>query len=155
MKALSEEMRERIMRRWDSGRYTQEEVAKHYEVSLGMVRKLSAQRRKLGHIGALWCNCGRPAKIGAAEEGKLRAALKARADATLAELAAAIGVGCTAQALFYALRRMGMSYKKKRSSPASAAGGMSPGPAGSGRGSKSGSTHRSSSSSTRRAPRRT
>ena len=143
------------MKRWDSGRYTQEEVAKHFEVSLGMVRKLSAQRKRLGHIGVLWCNCGRPSKIGRAQCEELKAAMKAKPDATLAELAASVGVECTAQAVFYTLRRMRMSYKKKRSLPASATGRKSFEPASSGRGCKGDSIPRGSPSSTKRAPRRT
>jgi len=155
MKALSEEMRERIMRRWDSGKWTQEEVAKHYEVSLGMVRKLSAQRGKLGHIEALWCNCGRPPKIGEAESKGLLEAVGRKPDATLAELAAGMEVECTPQAVFYALRRAGVSYKKKRSAPANATGRTSPGSARGGGRCRGGSTRPSSSSSTRRASRRT
>jgi len=155
MKARSKDLRERILRLWDKGEHTREEVGKRYEVSEGMVKKLVAQRKRLGHVDALWCNCGRPSKIEGEHEERLREAVTGKPDATLAELAAAMAVKCTAQAVFYALRRMGISYKKKRSTPASETGRTSCASARDGKGGRGAGTPTPSSLSTRREARRT
>jgi len=155
MRALSKDLRERILSLWEKGEHTREEVGKRYEVSLGMVKKLIAQRKRLGHIEALWSNCGRPVKIEESQRNALREAIKERPEATLGELAAGMGVECTAQAVFYALRGMGISRKKKRSTPASETGRTSCASARGGKGGKGAGTPPASSSSTRRAARRT
>jgi len=155
MKVLSKDLRERILRLWDKGEHTREEVGRRYEVSLGMVKKLLAQRRRLGHVEPLWSNCGRPAKLDEARREALREAVRERPDATLEELAAGTGAGCTAQAVHYALRRMGISYKKKRSTPASATGRTSCASARGGRGGRDAGIPTVSSSSTRRGARTT
>ena len=43
-KPLSMDLRQRILKAYDQGRSTREEVAARYEVSLGMVKKLIQQR---------------------------------------------------------------------------------------------------------------
>ena len=48
MKTTSLDLRRRIVETYDEGKWTQEEVAKRFRVSLGMVKKLLAQRRAIG-----------------------------------------------------------------------------------------------------------
>ena len=53
MKTTSLDLRQRIVATYDECKWTQEEVAKRFRVSLGMVKKLLRQRR--GRLGGLAC----------------------------------------------------------------------------------------------------
>ena len=114
MPALSLDLRERIVAACDRGGRTQQEVADLFGVSLGVVRKLLAQRRRTGDLTPRYGNCGGRKKILGAHEEMIREVLSERPDATLEELRDAAGLDCTVQAVHYALRRMGFTYKKRR-----------------------------------------
>jgi transposase len=145
-KVLSMDLRQRILKAYDRGQSTREEVAARYEVSLGMVKKLIQQRRHGGDIAPRYHRCGRKPKILASHERQLRALLKAKPDMTLSELQGALGLDCTPQAIHWVLGRMGLSYKKRHSAPASKTGRTSPRRAGNGTGAKAASTRPGSSS---------
>jgi transposase len=53
-------------------------------------------------------------------------------DLTLKELRAAVRLNCTLPAIHYALKKMGLTYKKRHSGPASRTAPTSPGRAASG-----------------------
>lgn len=112
MRALSLDLRERIVAAYDEGGVTQREVAGRFGVSEFTVRKLLRQRRETGDIAPRYGNCGGARKITGAHEARLGQVLSARPDATLSELRDALGLDCTEQAVHYALKRMGYSYKK-------------------------------------------
>ena len=59
MRALSLDLRERILSSCDKKEGTREEIANRYRVSLGMVKKLLQQRRRTGEIGARHHRSGR------------------------------------------------------------------------------------------------
>jgi transposase len=145
-KPLSMDLRQRILKAYDRGQSTREEVAARYEVSLGMVKKLIQQRRHSGDIAPRYHRCGRKPKILASHERQLRALLKNKPDMTLEELQVALGLDCTPQAIHYTLERMGLSYKKRRSVPVSKTARTSPRHAGNGTGAKGASTRPVSSS---------
>jgi transposase len=134
------------LKAYDRGQSTREEVAARYEVSLGMVKKLIQQRRHSGDIAPRYHRCGRPPKILASHERQLRALLKAKPDMTLSELQSALGLDCTPQAIHWVLERMGLSYKKRHSVPASKTARTLPRRAGNGGGAKGASTRPGSSS---------
>ena len=98
---------------------TREEVAKRFDVSLGMVKKLLQQRRDTGEIAPLHHRSGRKPKILGHHRSRMRELLDERPDLTLEELRDAAGLGCTVQAIHYALADMGLTYKKRRYVPAS------------------------------------
>ena len=50
MKTISLDLRERILAAYDADEGTREEVARRFRVSLGMVKKLLQQRRRLGDM---------------------------------------------------------------------------------------------------------
>jgi hypothetical protein len=52
VKTLSLDWRERILASYDNLEGTPQEIADHYRVSLGMVKKLLQQRKRTGDIGA-------------------------------------------------------------------------------------------------------
>src|SRR5471030_978866 len=148
MKTLSLDLRERIMATYDAQDATREMVAARFRVSLGMVKKLIQQRRRLGEIGPQHHRAGRKPRILPAHREQLRRQLAAKPDLTLAELRAATGLACTLPAIHYVLAAMGLTFKKRRSGPPSRTGRTSSGHAGGGGAAKAASTRPAWSSST-------
>lgn len=116
MATLSQDLRERIVAAYDRGDSTRQQIAERYNVSLGMVKKLVQQRRHTGDIAARHRFSGAKPKITAAHQRQLSRLVAEQPDMTLEELRDAVGVACTPQAIHYALGRMGLSLKKRRSS---------------------------------------
>jgi transposase len=116
MATLSQDLRERIVAAHDRGDSTRQQIAERYNVSLGMVKKLVQQRRHTGDIAARHRFSGAKPKITAAHQRRLSRLVAEQPDMTLEELRDAVGVACTPQAIHYALGRMGLSLKKRRSS---------------------------------------
>lgn len=155
MATLSLDLRHRILRAYDRGDATRDQVALRFEVSLGMVKKLLQQRRHTGDIAPRHGHSGRKPVILASHRRALRAALRDKPDLTLEELRSRLGLACTIQAIHYVLLDMGLTYKKRRSAPANRTGRTSSGPARRGSATRAGSIRSDSSSSTSRRPRRT
>jgi transposase len=139
-KTTSLDLRERILAAYDEDKGTREEVARRFRVSLGMVKKLLQQRRHTGDIAPRHHRAGRKPLILAAHQRQMRALLGQKPDLTLQELRAAVALECSLQAIHVVLVKMGLSYKKRRSGPASKIGPISHGRARGGGGSKAGST---------------
>jgi transposase len=155
MGTTSLDLRQRILACYDSEETTQAQVAKRFCVSLGLIKKLVAQRRHTGSIAPRHHLAGRRPKIVGAHKRQLRTLLAAKSDLTLREMRAALKVDCTLPAIHYVLLKMGLSYKKKRSAQANKTAPISPKRGGRGAGTKAASSLPSSSSSTSRAPRPT
>src|SRR3569623_888428 len=119
MKCLSMDLRRRILATYDQGKSSREEVARRYQVSLGMVKKLIQQRSHTGDIRPRYHRCGRPAVLVAEHQRRLRAMLYKKSDLTLAEMREAFGVECSLQAIHLVLVKMDLSYKKRHSVPVS------------------------------------
>lgn len=117
MATLSIDLRERILAAYDAGDGSREEIAARFRVSLGMVKKLLQQRRATGDIAPRHKYSGRKPKITLAHRQRLTELLSQRPDMTLDELRQAIDVSCTIPAIHYVLKGMGLSYKKRHSSP--------------------------------------
>jgi transposase len=114
MKAYSIDLRERVVAACDAGDATREQVATRFSVSVPWIRKLLRQRRQTGSIAPKPRGGGRAPAFDAQAQGRLRAAVRADPDATLAELAGAVGVACRPSAVHRALARLGITRKKKR-----------------------------------------
>jgi len=132
---ISLDLRQRILTSYDQHEGTREEIAQRFRVSLGMVKKLLQQRRRTGAIACRYDHCGRRPKIVASHRQALRQLLSHKPDLTLEELRRATQLDCTIQAIHYVLEEMGLTYKKRRSAPASRIVRTSPGRAGTGGGS--------------------
>ena len=115
MATFSLDLRERIVTSYDKGEGTREEIAQRFRVSLGMVKKLLAQRRRTGSIQNQHHRAGRKKLLVAEHRMAMRKLLKAKPDLTLAELRAALGLQCSLPAIHYVLVKMGLTYKKRRS----------------------------------------
>ncbi|MCW0221116.1 MAG: helix-turn-helix domain-containing protein [Prosthecobacter sp.] len=136
MAALSLDLRKRIVSAYLSGEGTREVIAQRFNVSLGMVKKLLQQRRKLGHIKSLHHRAGRKRTIVAEHRIAIRKLLADKPDMTLAELREALGLTCTLPALHYVLADMNLTFKKRRSGPPSRTGMTSGWPGGTGKNTK-------------------
>jgi len=119
MRTLSLDLRERIVTSYDHEEGTRLEIAHRYRVSLGMVKKLLQQRRRIGHIGPLHHRSGRKPMIVDTHHRQMQTLLNRKPDLTLKELRAAVGLDCTLPAIHFVLKKMGLTYKKRHSGPAS------------------------------------
>ena len=143
MRTTSLDLRERILAAFDSEEGSRAEIAHRFRVSLGMVKKLLQQRRRTGDIAPRHRYSGRKPMIVASHRSQLRALLERKNDLTLKELRAAAGLRCSLQALNVVLGKMGLTYKKRHSAPASKTVRTSPGRGGSGASAKRASTRQS------------
>ncbi len=155
MAALSMDLRQRILKAYDRGDATREQVARRFEVSLSMVKKLLRQRRHTGDIAPRHHLAGRKPIILDSHRRQMRDLLKLQSDLTLEEIRSRLGLACTIQAIHYVLAGMGLTYKKRRSGPRNNPAPMLPAPAATGAKSSKDSNPRVSSSSTNRRPKRT
>ena len=115
MRTLSLDLRERILSSYDRNEGTREETAARFRVSLGMVKKLLQQRRRTGDIGPRHRHSGRKPRILPVHQAQMRRLLSRKPDLTLEELRLAVALDCTLPAVHYALQKMGLTYKKRRS----------------------------------------
>src|SRR5216683_4985202 len=119
MRTLSMDLRERILASYDNEEGTRPEIAHRFRVSLGMVKKLLQQRRSTGDIAPRYRVCGRKPMIVANHRSQMRSLLTRKNDLTLKELREAMGLQCSLQAIHVVLGKMGLTYKKRHSAPAS------------------------------------
>jgi transposase len=140
MRTISLDLRERILASYDQEEGTRAEIAHRFRVSLGMVKKLLAQRRRTGDIAPRYRFCGRKPMIVAAHRRQMRSLLVRKNDLTLIELRQALGLKCSFQAIHVVLGKMGLTYKKRHFAPANKTALTSPGPVVSGASSRRAST---------------
>jgi len=154
-KVISLDLRERIVAAYDGKEGTREEVAKRFKVSLGLVKKLLAQRARTGDLDPRYRYCGRKARLEPEHGKRLRELVEQSPDATLEEIKQRLELGCTIGAIHWLLARMGLTYKKRRFMRPSKTAPTSPLPGANGKASKGPSTQQDWSSSTSRRPKRT
>src|SRR4051812_15637008 len=115
MNAYSMDLRERVAAASDDGEGSQAELAHRLRVSVSWIGKLLRRRRQTGSIAPKPHSGGRAPAVGGAAADRLRAAVQADPDATLAELRGAVGVACSVPAVHRALNRLGITREKSRS----------------------------------------
>ena len=113
MATISLDFRQRILKAYDRGDATREQVANRFEVSLAMVKKLIQQRRHTGNIAPRHHRSGRKPLILDSHRRDMRLLLKTHPDLTLEEIRVRLSLECTIQAIHYVLVDMGMTYKKR------------------------------------------
>ena len=127
MRTTSLDLRERILASYDNDEGSRVEIAHRFRVSLGLVKKLLQQRRRTGDIAPRHRFSGRKPTIVASHRGQLRGLLARKNDLTLKELRRSTGLKCSLQAINVVLGKMGLTYKKRHSVPASKTVPMLPG----------------------------
>lgn len=154
-KTLSGDLRERIVAAYDAKEGTREEIAKRFKVSLGMVKKLLAQRARTGDLQPRHRFSGRKARLLPDHGAALKQLIAQEPDLTLVELKSRLTLDYTVAAIHWAVTRLGLTYKKRRSMQPNKTGRTWRKPAGAGAVAKAGSIRPGWSSSTSRRPRPT
>jgi transposase len=144
MQAYSLDLRKRVLADWDAGLPTKQ-VAEKYGVSRTWVRSLKQRRRETGEI-APRVGGGRKPKI---DRVRLVELVSVQPDATLVELRERLGVQCSLSAIWMALHKLRISFKKKRSARPNKTAPTLRKNASSGKRGRSGSIRGGSSSSTK------
>jgi transposase len=109
----SQDLRDRVLAAYDAGKRTGA-IAESFQVSPAWARRVKQRRREFGET--------RPRPMGGAtvikiDLARLAELVRTTPDATLLELRAALGVKCSAAAVCLALKRLGLTFKKRRSMP--------------------------------------
>jgi len=112
MKTISLDLRQRIVEAYDAGEGTRQEIADRIKVSLHMVKKLLAQRCKLGSIEPRHHMCGRKPRLDEQDLPWLKKTVSKRPDITLEELRRMCAKPCGMGTMFRALQQLRASYKK-------------------------------------------
>jgi transposase len=154
-KPISLDLRERIVAAYDAQEGTREEVAKRFKVSLGMVKKLLAQRARTGDLRSRYRYCGRKARLLPERGAEMRQLVSREPDLTLVEIKQRMGLECTVAAVHWVLAKMGLTYKKRLSMRPSRTGPMWRRRGDAGSAAKADSIRRGWSSSTSRPPKPT
>ena len=128
MKAISMDLRQRIVDAYDQGDTTRQKVADRFGVSLAFVKKLLSRRKRFGTIAPFLDRVGRKRAISPEDQQAIREHLARHPGATLAELRDALDLACSLVTVFNTLRRMKMTYKKNASGCRTGPSG-NPGPA--------------------------
>jgi transposase len=116
MKAYSLDLRKRILAACDRGEGTKY-VAERFGVSPSWVRRLKQRRRENGEIGPRSPGGDRRGKFDRKALARLQKRVEAHPGATLEQLRVWIhgelGIQCSVMAVCRALKRIGMTFKKK------------------------------------------
>ncbi len=112
----SQDLRDRVLASVDGG-IAVRQVARTFEVSVSYIYKALIRRRRTGDSGPNPNRGHRPRKLSAGQEGALAAHITAHPDITLARLRDWLltehGVGLSNGAVWAAVKRQGLSFKKK------------------------------------------
>jgi len=133
--SYSEDLRARVLAAIDGGMAVRS-AAPLFRVSVSYIYKALIRRRRTGEASASSRRGHRPRKLTPAQEAALAAHIEAHPDLTLAALQAWLlaghGVRLSNGAMWSAVARLGLSFKKRHSGQASKTGRMSRRGAGSG-----------------------
>lgn len=119
--SYSEDLRGRVLAAVDGGMAARA-AAKLFQVSLSYIYKALIRRRRTGEVSASTRRGHRPRKLSPAQETALASHIEAHPDLTLAALRTWLlvehGVRLSNGAMWSAVARLGLSFKKRRSAPA-------------------------------------
>ena len=120
MAAYSMDLRERVVRAWDTSGDA-DEIAATFGVSRAWVHRLVQRRRETGSIAPRQQTKFR-SRVLAGQEARLAALIAANPDATLAELREALATTAALSTLWLEIHRLGFTVKKngtrRRTTPA-------------------------------------
>ena len=114
----SQDLRDRVLAAYDRGERTKT-IARTFQVSPAWARRLKQTRRETGRTAPLPMGGATVVKIDMARLAEL---VKEQPDATLKELRERLGDVCSESGVCMALQRLGLSFKKRRSTPRSRTG---------------------------------
>ncbi len=120
--AHSQDLRDRVLSAYDRGMPTKQ-IAEVFVVSPSWARRVKQRRREAGETTPRPRGGVTVVKI---DMDRLRELVCMQPDATTQELHARLGIDCCESAVGMALRRLGLSFKKRRSTPPSRTARTSP-----------------------------
>ncbi len=123
--AYGQDLRDRVLAAYDR-RMKTKQIADLFEVSSSWARRVKQRRRESGETAPRPRGGATVIKIDLARLAEL---VRQRPDATTRELHGLLGADCCESAVGLALRRLGLSFKKRRSARLSKTARTSPGAA--------------------------
>lgn len=112
MRAYSLDLRQRVMKAYDEGKWTVGQVAERFKVGQWWVYKLKRQRKQGAGIASRKGPVGQPRRLGPEQINRLTAYVDKHPDATLEQIHEKIAAACTSVTIHNTLRRLGYRYKK-------------------------------------------
>ena len=128
-KPYPQELRDRVLGAYDRGMKTKQ-IAEVFAVCPAWARRIKQRRRETGETTPRPMGGVTVVKI---QMDRLRELVRQQPDATIKELHQRLGIECSESAVGMALKRLGLSFKKRRCMPRSRTGPMSWKNAGSGK----------------------
>ena len=125
MKEYSMDLRQRVLADCDAGLTTLATARKH-RVSTAWVRRLKQRRRETGEVAPRRPARRGPARLLDGHDDRLRALARAEPGLSAAEYRDRLGVAASPLTVWRALRRLGLTFKKRRSARRNKIGRMSP-----------------------------
>jgi transposase len=113
MKAISQDLRERILDTVERGDGSLRQIAGRFLVSVSFIMRLLQLYRSTGSLEPRPHGGGNPAVLGPEELEQLREFVRQQPDARLDELRQRLGVSCSLMTISRALRKLGLPRKKK------------------------------------------
>jgi transposase len=113
MKPMSNDLRERIITAVDRREGSRRELARRFAVDPSCITRLLQLRRQTGSIEPRPHGGGKPPALDHDGLERLRRLVEQRPDATLQQLRQELGVGGSIMIVFRALKRLGITRKKK------------------------------------------
>jgi transposase len=113
MEAYPSSIRKKIVELYKAGEST-EEIAERYGYCVSGVRRVRQRCEETGSYEVLKTKPGRKAVFDADALARLGEAVKARPDATLAELRESVGIKVDVAVYCRALKKLGLTRKKSR-----------------------------------------
>ena len=107
----SQDLRDRVLVAYERGMQTKQ-IAEIFSVSRAWARRVRQRFRERGERVARPMGGPRVIKI---DQARLAELVAQRPDATVRELRELLGVDCSESAVGFALQRLGLSFKKRRS----------------------------------------
>jgi len=111
----AQDLRDRVLSAYDRGMSTRQ-IADVFDVSPAWARRVKQRRRENGETSPRPMGGVRVVKI---DLTRLAELVAQQPDATLKELREKLGVACAESAICMALKRLRLSFKKRRSTPPS------------------------------------
>jgi transposase len=113
MRPYSDDLRIRIIGAIERGEESWRQIARRFVVHVSFVIRLVRSYRETGTVQPRPHGGGRKPALGSEQLERLRALLRDRPDATLEELRQALGASCSTMAIVRALKKLGLTRKKK------------------------------------------
>jgi transposase len=114
----SQDLRDRVLAAYDRG-MTTKKIAEVFAVSPAWARSIKQRRRETGRTTPLPMGGATVIKI---DRARLAELVREQPDATLKELRDRLGIRCAESAICMALKKLGFSFKKRRSTRPSRTG---------------------------------